>query len=510
MPRLPSTTAVLVALLVASFATPAGGTTSSSPTGAPVAADCATGVAGGTASDGASVTGGENGADASATTLVAPGSAYERLRNASTLSTAADRGLLVPASLDAYARDPRFDAVAERDVAVHRVELSGTATRLLDRLAARGQGSPTENFVSLVRRDGVEFRYVGPSMCPPPFRLAESVERGAFRVVPDERDGTLYLLLDVDDLAFADDGWARQDWTLGHHGLRLEISASSGLVDEAVAVEDDYIVVEEVATFTRSGDDATLSLDAAPNRTVGGLTTLAAGRELAVTLRLADGRTENRTATVHAHPDVPDVYRHYHAMFDLSGVPDGTAFRVAVHANGSLVGETTGEVVARSASVRLPASERWDDGVVVVENVTLSHGGFVRVTAGGDLTLGHSGYLPAGDHRNVTVDVDTTRLPELPTAARDTVVVFVHADTDGDRTFDRRAVGTDGRYVVDGHAVSDEAPIASPTPSPTPTPAPPTATAATPTPTPSTVSGPGMLLALLAVAVVVVAARRRR
>ncbi len=88
-----------------------------------------------------------------------------------------------------------------------------------------------------------------------------------------------------------------------------------------------------------------------------------------------------------------------------------------------------------TASVDFPDQES-DGESVVVADVSLSAGGFVAVYEGlavdadPDAIVGVSSYLEAGDHENVTVDL------EEPLNESGPFVAVVHHDTDGDETFD--------------------------------------------------------------------------
>lgn len=279
--------------------------------------------------------------DVSIDALVAPGFAYDRLRNASAVAAAMDEGILVTAP---------ENSVAEGDVAVHRIELSGNATGLMDRLAAQQRGSPTANFQALVETDGINFGYIGPSTCPPEMALNETIDRGALRVVPDRRTDTLYVLVDVDEAVYERDGErSTEKWVLQMHHMKLTLQPSSGLVSREVSARDHYDVERARATFSEAGDDSHLSLDAAPERTVGGRTNVAAGRNLTVDLAFEDGSTMTRTVTVHVHHDEWDPYRQYHATFDLSNVTGGTEVEVIVRDGEAVVGRTTGTVGTASS-----------------------------------------------------------------------------------------------------------------------------------------------------------------
>lgn len=511
---------MLVGLVLAAVAAqPAAAPAVGDPSARPLPADGDARARCGTAA-GATTTGSDGGANVSVTTLIAPRGSYDRLVNASALARAADRGVLVPATMDPAVEEPYWDdrpeVVTDDATVVTRIDLSGNATRLLDRMAARGRSSPEANFVGAVQQEGIEFVYTGHGNCPPDLDLVASAESGALRVVTDRANGTLFLVLDADRAVFVHGGGSSSHaMRFGRHRVRLEVTPRSGLVTHRVAAETDYHATEKQATFTEDGHSPGLALAAAPNRSVGGATTLPAGTDLAVTLRTGGEVVGNRTATVHVHPADQAVSRHYHADFDLSSDAAGTNLSVVVRANGTVVGETTGTVVDRptAANVTLPRRVQVSDGEVVVREVTLSHSGFVRVTAGrGRHALGVSGYLPPGTHRDVVVNVTADPSGWYEAETGDTLEVWVHRDPDGDRTFDwmdwNRAA-EDHLYVDDGYVVTDRARIVAATPTPSPTSTPTATPVSSPTPTPTGAPGFGVAVAVLALAATALVCRRR-
>jgi hypothetical protein len=119
---------------------------------------------------------------------------------------------------------------------------------------------------------------------------------------------------------------------------------------------------------------------------------------------------------------------------------------------------------APSANIQF-TDQRANGSVVTVESVTLPQGGFVAVhnesylRPWGDPTqtvLGHSQYLPAGTHQNVSVELTNG----FTTQGRSLVAV-PSRDTNANQNYDY--VETDGfrdvSYTADGEAVSDQAAI---------------------------------------------------
>jgi PGF-CTERM protein len=131
-----------------------------------------------------------------------------------------------------------------------------------------------------------------------------------------------------------------------------------------------------------------------------------------------------------------------------------------------LVGTVPAGVAATSATQQSSdasvsfAAQTSGGSTVVVENVTLSEGGFVTIhdasVAEGNVlgsVVGSSAYLDAGTHENVTVHLDE------PLRESGAFVAMPHFDTDGDRVYDFVADNgeTDGPYTANGSAVVSQA-----------------------------------------------------
>lgn len=119
---------------------------------------------------------------------------------------------------------------------------------------------------------------------------------------------------------------------------------------------------------------------------------------------------------------------------------------------------------APSANIQF-TDQRTNGSAVAVESVTLPQGGFVAVhnesylRPWGDPTqtvLGHSQYLPAGTHQNVSVE-----LTNGSTTQGRSLVAVPSRDTNANQNYDY--VETDGfrdvPYTIDGETVSDQAAI---------------------------------------------------
>lgn len=377
----------------------------------------------------------------SVTTWVAPASAHDELRNASAVADAVDAGRVTP--LDA--EDP---TVATTDLAVHRIELNGSATDLLDRLAAQDRGSPTANFRALVQGEGVAFRYSGPSACPPRLALNETVERGALWVVPDRANESLWVVADVDELVYyalrSDTEFAPDDrWDWGHHGVSLALRRSSGLVGANVTAESHYEAEDPRATFL-ARTEGLVRLSAGGNRTVRGRTTVAPGTEIRVQLRPVEAPTGrlNATTTVNRTGN-------FTAAFDLSGVGDGALYtvRVAGMERDEDFRRTTLVAVGNATGAAVHAGTPESEGLSLDDvSAATTHGGFavVRNASGG--IVGVSEYLDPGT---------ASPKPDLrpPVRTNQTVTVTLYRDANGNQTFDP----DDEPYRANGSVVRDTA-----------------------------------------------------
>ena len=127
--------------------------------------------------------------------------------------------------------------------------------------------------------------------------------------------------------------------------------------------------------------------------------------------------------------------------------------------DGSAVTDTAEVTVSASVTV----SDQSSDGTtVVVDSVDLSSPGFVAIHdstlldgAVLDSVVGHSEYLDAGHHENVTVTLDTRQTDTQ------SLIAMPHMDTDDDMnyTFVESEGGADGPFTADGGAVIDSAAV---------------------------------------------------
>jgi PGF-CTERM protein len=210
----------------------------------------------------------------------------------------------------------------------------------------------------------------------------------------------------------------------------------SVLVDEAFLPEGGFVTVH----------DASVTEGAVFESVRGTSAYLEPGLHRDVRVTLDDPLNDSATLVPMAHRDT-DGDRNY-TFVESEGEADGP-----YTADGGPVVAQANATVSASVSMDAQAS---DGHSVVVDRVDLAEGGFVVVHGpslnAGEVTgsvLGHSAYLDAGVHENVTVRFDE------PVRSSQTLIPMAHRDTDGDRNY--TFPDADGPYTAMGGAVVDTA-----------------------------------------------------
>ena len=429
--RPPSTThsTVLVALLGTLLVTSslaAGALTASTPAvtddqqSPSTAATCATGSTATASSDSSD----EN---LSISTWTAPASANGGFQTSDDIREAIASGRLTPDHAGANRYDD--DSVAIGDALVHRIQLNGSASDLLDRLDDQNQGSPTENFRALVQQDenGIDFRYIGPTACPPRLALNASIANDSFRVVPDREHETLYLVVDVEELRFelGSSGPVADKWNWGHHSLSLTLRESSGLVAENTTIEDHYEVDRRRVEF-ETEHDSLVRFNSEPNQTVAGSASMAPGTTFRI--ELVPLGNPNATAAHTANATL-DQNGEFDATFDLSGVPAGTLYAIQIPTTPHDDPPRRLVAVGNASGASLGTTDHESIGTVLYANgVITTHGGFL-VARNGTTTVAVSEYFGPG-YASPQPHYD----PLL--WQNETLTVSVYHDTNGDGAFD--------------------------------------------------------------------------
>lgn len=396
----------------------------------------------GVASSAASDEGAEN---VSVRSFVAPGRTFDALRTASALREYRANGTLSPANVGVD-RTWEDGVVAMRDVAVVRFGLNGSATGLLDRLAAQDADSTTANFVELLAEPGFEFQYWGASACPPELALNASVENGAFRVVADRTNDSLSLVLDVDRLLFDAPGGeepTRDTYVKGHNRVSLTLRGSTGLVSDDATVRQGYRLDDARVAFDEGFDG--LARVGAGNWTLAGTTTLAPETRLRIVLHpyTASGDAVPVTVTV-------DEDRRVVAPLPSNALDRNATYRVTVPTLADQENDRDVPVllaVGNATAAAVEAENVTTTGEVYYgPPVTTTDGGFVVLWNQFGLIVGVSDYLLPGR---------TTVQPELSPALREnqSVTAVVYRDVNDNRRFD----SADEPYRVNGTPVRDTA-----------------------------------------------------
>lgn len=439
MPPRPPLAITMVVLLVASSLAVAAG----APLATATPDDQRTHRSDATCAIGTTAAAGSASQNATLSTWTAPASAQDSLQSASDLRNAIQSGRLTPdeAGVNYYERE----SVATGDVVVHRIELNGSASTLLERIDEQDQGSPTQNFRALVQANdsGVEFEYIGPTACPPQLALNASIENGSFSVVPDPDRDVLYLVVDVEGLYFelGRSGPVADRWNWGRHEVSLTLRESSGIVRENTIVEDDYDVDERRVEFTTEREGL-LEFAPAENQTVTGTGSMAPGTT--VMLELVPFERPNASA---AHTATATLDRNgtFRTSFDLASVSGGTLYRVRIPDTPRADAPHRLVAVGNVTGASLTVEDHAGIGTMLsVSGVTTTHGGFI-VTRNDSTTVAVSEYLEPGA-RHPQPDFD----PLL--WANSTLTVTVYRDSNDDRAFDP---ATDQPYRADGTPVQE-------------------------------------------------------
>lgn len=224
--------------------------------------------------------------------------------NASVLRTAEDSSLVRPLAPGEYAPE-----VVTGETLLLRID----APSLLGLLAAQSGTTPTEQFLQLhddEPRADVTTEIFGP--CGG-IRLDETIETGGGRVVVDHRNGSVYLLLDSDNLDGLDAG-GQTFYLTGNSDT--PIGRAVGEIEREFTIESDELVVER---------DPWIDFSASENATVSGTTEMLPGSEITIHLSSRVNSTFDRTVTATVDPD-----GRFTATVDLSPVSTPNSFLVRV------------------------------------------------------------------------------------------------------------------------------------------------------------------------------------
>ncbi|WP_158057787.1 DUF7827 domain-containing protein [Halorussus halophilus] len=218
----------------------------------------------------------------------------------------------------------------------------------------------------------------------------------------------------------------------GEYQANVTLPTESGAGTATERATTKFTIEYLDASFERTRGGNHFVVASAENQTIEGRTTLVPGNHL--TVRVYDkGGNEVATETVEVNNGTEGKSR-FSAQFDFSEFQVGEKFTVTVRGpdDSMLYGSRTGQEGATGvigpphASVQVVERELTENGVLV-ENATLSHGGYVvihREFADGEV-LGRSEYVVPGEEFDQFVELDS----ELDGNAT-LVAVAHHADSD--------------------------------------------------------------------------------
>lgn len=226
---------------------------------------------------------------------------------------------------------------------------------------------------------------------PEPNTLPERFNASRFKVVSTVPDNDRFAV--VWDTNSVDVGAASNNT----YRFRLTLTADSELVSENQTLVTERVRVVKPKVSIRAAPGFTLAPWDDRQLTVSGETNLAPGTTL-------DVRALQQTPQQELWKNLVDVSKNgtFTAgfQFDRAAVPNDFPLWVLNYREQT---EETVTLTEASASLQFPDQEALS-GQVAVSNVSLSSGGFVRITANGT-TLGTTDYLGPGDHGTVGVPI---------------------------------------------------------------------------------------------------------
>ncbi|AQL42331.1 hypothetical protein BV210_06220 [Halorientalis sp. IM1011] len=444
--------------------------------------------------------------------------------------------LTSPAAVQTGRRDgwlTRNRSVAVNDTVMVAINAPDLATRIE---LTRGNDSATETFVRLVNRSSAY--HFGMEQTEDTtlteydekeLNLSETFAKGAIRVLPDQRNGTLYVALRTDTVAIRYGSRTDQP-TAGGEDYHVNYTVGTGSNANTSTVR--WSAVERRVTFDDEQSHGIVVDDLGQECTrLSGTTTAAPTTTLRVTLRSQDGVVQrtNRTAV--------DQSRRFAVCADTTDIPADAVLSLSVDS----VPDFRGVLVENRTGPLLVSVEKVTDDRVGITSASRNTSGFVVLYAAPEDAWALTDPSRPPDCTPTEIDrtvANWTRLAESydlspgyyteyfdrPTIEDDQVLIaVVHPNEDGEFDLDfppnDRPVCHDGALV--GTAVNHSTPpFANDSKGPTRTTLGST-TGSTDTtetgqstataPTTSQVDGPGFgaLGTVLAVFTVVLIARRR-
>jgi PGF-CTERM protein len=355
----------------------------------------------------------------SLTVQTAPGSTFEYLDTVSNVSTFATND----------------EKIATGDVLIFRL----SSSELSDALDM-GSGSPESRFLELVQSGVIDLQIRQTNVTSDTaktFNLSATIENGGCKVLYSEN--VVYVAIDTEKALFDQGGttvhvepgdWFEATFT-GHSSNWTETKVSEifQIVPRTVSFDTQEIHGQEVVV-----------VEASPNQTVTGETTVAPGTDLTIQAKSNGKLSFVITQTTQVRED-----RTFSLDFDFTNVTQGISFKLTIPNQGFEDNASTPGIVQRPPTASIQASIQKvsprNNQTVIIRSVNLSEGGFVSVydrsfVAGDNGTApfkshrGTSQYLPPGKHTNVTVTLDR------PYRYNGTVMVVPHLDTNHNKEYD--------------------------------------------------------------------------
>lgn len=171
------------------------------------------------------------------------------------------------------------------------------------------------------------------------FDLSGFSQEATFRLTVLDESGT-ELVNTTGTVVAPPDGWSSKD----ADSTRTSTTDEEPTKDEQNGTEPEPLDVQ----FSPPDEHESLQLEPATAQVVGGTTNLDPGTELVVRMRSAGENPFLISRAVNVGTDGS-----FQAAFDLSDVPSGTPYQVAVYYNGSRVANASGEIVDPTPQIAL-------------------------------------------------------------------------------------------------------------------------------------------------------------
>ncbi|WP_336034975.1 DUF7282 domain-containing protein [Halobacterium yunchengense] len=335
--------------------------------------------------------------------------------------------------------DPRGETSVEPAVLPGDVDPDDEDADVWGRLTTRGTVAVGDYAAFVVNESGLENAFgEEPSVSrlddeglelsvreldPEPNTEAAEYGSSSFHLVSQVADGDRFVVL-----------WDTGDVDLGSgsnhtYEYELALDESSPLVAERTTLDAARVTLAEPDVSLRADPGFTLRQWDGDEMVVNGTTNLAPTTELDVRALQED------PAYLWKHVVDVSADGEFSATFDFSPAERPRSFPLYVRGYED---ESRHQVrlPAANASLLFP-SQRVRDGSVTVENVSLSEGGFVEVTAN-DTTLGATEFLDPGTTESVAVPLNES----LDGPTNVTATAYVDADGDGELDGDDPAYGS--------------------------------------------------------------------